>query len=244
MYYVYIYQIRDTLKFVLEAYKKMYGGDDQKAKESNTNAMEYLTGSKSSISGKLEDFEPVKQRTFRIVNYDDTLLKLASVFALGSHVVGVVKDKILVGVINQGQCFKEVTARLYDSKKFKSKLVNNCSLLKLKELNYVSTIKDPIPVTMKAIDAFEMMNKHGLSGLCVVNQNGGIAHNTSATDIKLWLQKGDQSLQVTIEKFIIDIRNQSFGDDRFPYCALKYTDSLQRAIGKLKATGYGQNDNI
>mmetsp|Transcript_32168 Transcript_32168/g.28226 ORF Transcript_32168/g.28226 Transcript_32168/m.28226 type:complete len:344 (-) Transcript_32168:29-1060(-) len=234
-----VLDIRDTLGFAIEAYKKIHGDDDQKAKE--TNAIEYLTGDSSSIGGKLEDLESVKAKSFHVVNVDDTLFQLASVFAEGCHVAGVVKDKKLVGVMTQGQFFKAVTDRLYDKKKFKTVLVNNCKLQQLSDLKYISSLAADSLVyrDMKAIDVFEEMYKKKRSGLPIVDkETGQLVHNTSASDIKLWLQKGDQSLEVTIEKFINEIRNQSFGDDRFPYCSLQYFDSLQRAIGKLKATGY------
>ena len=224
-----VLDLRDTLKYVLQAYKEIDGGndndDDNKEKDAKTKAMEYLTGE------SLKDL--CKNRPFRVVNDQDSFLKLAEVFSLGSHVVGVVnKEKKLIGVITQGSFFQLIAK---DWVPIPAINEINTTLQKILDLKYITSPIKTVSSNIKAYESFELMNNLNLSGLAVVNEKGILIHNTSATDIKLWLLKGEQSLNQSIEQFIIKIRNLAL-TEKYPITVCQLNDKFKRAIGKLKAT--------
>lgn len=83
--------------------------------------------------------------------------------------------------------------------------------VKLSEMaksKYVTSPVVTIRNTTKAYDAFEKMSTSNLSGLAVVDENGKVIHNTSATDIKLWLIH-NEALETSIETFLSNIRKMS-----------------------------------
>eukprot|EP00483_Globobulimina_turgida_P001289 UN01291 len=208
-----VLDLRDTLPYVLAAYDALYVYPDVNANAADekqnkqAQAMEYLVGKHSSLQTQTLTFL-CKNRPFRVVLSNDSLLTLANVFALGSHVVGVIDDdKKLIGVATQGYFFQQLAK--------KWKFVHTCSLNSLFKLSYITSPIISINKRTKAVDAFKIMNTENLSGLAVLNEQGMLVHNTSATDIKLWLLKGEQSLDETIELFLINIRNLSI-DERYP----------------------------
>lgn len=145
--------------------------------------------------------ELCKVRPFKYVKDDDSLLSVAALFADGCHVVGVINSKSnkneLIGIITQGYFFGQVVKKW----QFKS----NCILKELLDLKYISSPVKMIKKSLRAYDAFQTMIDNDLSGLAVVNDMGAIVHNTSATDIKLWLLSSHH-LEDTIEQFINIVR--------------------------------------
>ena len=84
--------------------------------------------------------------------------------------------------------------------------------------------------------AFSLMSKLNLSGLAVVNEDGVLVHNTSATDIKLWLI-ASSTLEDTIEQFLISIRKLSL-TERYPITVCTLKDTFKRGVQKIQATKY------
>eukprot|EP01083_Nonionella_stella_P034646 94789_1 len=227
-----VLDLRDTLKYVLEAYDKLFAlnesgqRNDEADQKSATHAIDLLhsSGMKQQTLGDL-----CKHRPFRVLNASDSLYELAAMFALGSHVVGVVEDNKLIAVCTQGYFFQQIAKRC--------KLTHTCCLSKIFELKYITSPIESVNKSTKAVEAFRLMDAHNLSGLAVLNDNGVLIHNTSATDVKLWLLKGEHSLDETIELFLINIRNLSL-TERYPITVCQLDDTFKRAMQKLQATKY------
>jgi len=226
-----VLDLRDTVKFVVESYESA-------AKKEKKLALEYLTGSPQITSNTLKYL--CQMRAFRTVRGTDSLLDVAKVLAAGSHIVGVVdgadgdaKQSKLVGILSQGSLFQQV-ASLWMAGPLKEAAVP--LLQELIESKYITSPVKSVSAKLSALSAFEQMSKLDLSGLAVVDDDGVLIHNTSATDIKLWLSASEK-LNMSIEAFLIQIRKASL-DERYPVTMCTAKDSLKRAIEKLKATKY------
>jgi len=223
-----VLDLRDTVKFVVESYSSA-------EKNKKQLALEYLTGSPQITSNTLKYL--CQMRAFRTVKGSDSLLDVAKVLAAGSHIVGVVdgdaKQTKLVGILSQGSLFQQV-ASMWLQGPFKDGA--GPLLSALMELKYITSPVKSVSSKVTALSAFESMSKLDLSGLAVVNDEGALIHNTSATDIKLWLS-ASSLLNMSIEAFLIEIRKASL-DERYPVTICTAKDSFKRAVEKLKATKY------
>mmetsp|Transcript_11062 Transcript_11062/g.16738 ORF Transcript_11062/g.16738 Transcript_11062/m.16738 type:complete len:332 (-) Transcript_11062:998-1993(-) len=222
-----VLDLRDTVKFALETYKKQ----STTLSELKQKAMEYLTSSPQITTQSLKYLSTM--RKFRTVKNTDTLLSVAQVLAKGSHIVGVIDEakNTLSGIITQGQLFQQVA----------KKWTNDCwdesvTLNDIKQRGYVTSSVKSIKSSTKAYDAFELMSKLDLSGLAVVDNDGKLIHNTSATDIKLWLV-ASSTLEDSIEQFLINIRKLSLSE-KYPITFCTLNDTFKRSVQKLQATRY------
>lgn len=226
-----VLDLRDTVKFALETYKKQ----SSTLSEIKQKAMEFLTSSPQITTQSLKYLS--QMRKFRTVKNSDTLLSVAQVLAKGSHIVGVIDEakNTLSGIITQGQLFQQVSKRwdINNQEYWNEHQVLLSDLLKLK---YISQPVKSIKSSTKAYDAFELMSKLDLSGLAVVNNDGKLIHNTSATDIKLWLIASN-TLEESIEQFLINIRKLSLSE-KYPITFCTLDDTFKRALQKLQATRY------
>merc|ERR1719266_1138113 len=146
-----------------------------------------------------------------------------------------IKKNTLSGIITQGQLFQQI------AKKWAVDIWNknneNAQKTLLSEISqYITSPVKSIKCTVKAYEAFELMSKLDLSGLAVVNQDGVLIHNTSATDIKLWLI-ASSTLEETIEQFLINIRKLSL-TERYPITVCTLNDTFKRGVQKIQATKY------
>jgi len=116
-------------------------------------------------------------------------------------------------------------------------LMAGVTLQQLIDLSFITSPVQAVAATTEARKVFQMMADKHLSGLAVVNEEGKLIHNTSATDIKLWLMAGSEALDEQIEQFLATIRKQSV-IERYPVTMCLPTDTLKRAVGKLQATKY------
>lgn len=216
-----VLDLRDTVKYALQTYHQ---GTIDKVK---AKAMEFLTVSPQITTQSLKYLS--RMCPFRCVRLTDSIVPVLQAFAHGSHIVGVIDNKNkLVGVISQGQLFQEIAKNwTFDV---------DVRLSELAKAKYVTSPVVCVRNTMKAYDAFDKMSTSNLSGLAVVNEEGKIIHNTSATDIKLWLMASN-SLEETIEQFLIDIRQLSLLE-KYPITVCYMNDGLKKAVGKLQATKY------
>lgn len=221
-----VLDLRDTVKYALQTYKKG-AVDKEKAK-----AMEYLTTAPHITTNTLKYLSRMSQ--FKLVKESDLLTKLLGLLAHGCHIVGIVKDsddgsEELITIVTQGQLFLEI------SKQWKMEDLS-ITLEELQKYKYITSPIKTIRYDMKAWEAFEKMSQYNLSGLAVVDNEGKIIHNTSATDIKMWLIASN-SLEDTIERFLINIRKLSY-NAKYPIAFCLLNDKLGKAFGKLQATRY------
>lgn len=243
-----VLDLRDTVKFALESYKKQSSA----LTEIKQKAMEYLTSSPQITTQSLKYLS--QMRKFRTVSTDDNLLNVANVLTKGCHIVGVIdKSKnTLCAIITQGQLFRRIKKlwlnknkdnnnnddKKNDDDKEEALLSDKCdiSLKQLLALKYITSPIKSIKNTVKAYEAFELMSKLDLSGLAVIDKDGVLIHNTSATDIKLWLI-ATSTLEQTIEQFLIEIRQLSL-ETKFPIAFCELDQGLSKVVNKLGATGY------
>ena len=123
-------------------------------------------------------------------------------------------------------CFVQVAA-MWNDGPFKDAQSDSVKLQSLMDLKYITSPVKSVVGSLKAADAFSQMAKFNLSGLAVVDSEGNLIHNTSATDIKLWLQS-ECKFDDTIENFLIAIRKMSL-DERFPVtmvCTMTFMPTL------------------
>jgi len=214
--------LRDTVKYALQTY---HHGNVDKAK---AKAMEFLTVSPQISTQSLKYLS--RMCPFHCVPLSDSIITVLQAFSKGSHIIGVASEdgSKLVGVMTQGQLFQQLAKKWdFDA---------DVTLLELANAKYITSPVVSINRTAKAYDSFEKMSTSNLSGLAVVDDDGKIIHNTSATDIKLWLIASN-SLEETIEEFLINIRKLS-KMEKYPFTACNMNDGIKKAIGKLQATKY------
>jgi len=217
-----VLDLRDTVKFALQTYHQ---GDIDKAK---AKAMEFLTVSPQITTQTLKYLS--RMCPFHCVRVSDQLIVVLEIFAKGSHIVGVANDEgtKLLGILSQGQLFQEI------AKKWTFNAY--VTLAELTKAKYVTSPVISIRNTAKAYEAFDKMSTANLSGLAVVNEEGKIVHNTSATDIKLWLIASN-SLDESIEQFLVNVRKMNL-QDKYPITICNLNDGIKKAVAKLQATKY------
>jgi len=227
-----VLDLRDTIKFALESYHKKVASNEDVEKE---QALMWLTASPHISTNTLSYL--AKMRPFTTIKSTDTLLAVAEALANGHHIVGIIDEakKELTNILTQGQLFQQVAA-MWSAGPFKEDASDGLKLQSLMDLKYITSPVKSVVGNVKAADAFGQMAKFNLSGLAVVDSDGNLIHNTSATDIKLWLQS-ECKFDDTIENFLISIRKMSL-DERFPVTMCVLGDSFKRAVQKLHATKY------
>jgi len=89
-----------------------------------------------------------------------------------------------------------------------------------------------------AIDAFKMMSQHGISGMAVVDEDGVLIGNISASDIKLFLDlPRAKVMQLPVQEFVNRIRRHTpSAKTRIPVVAVPDTATLGKVIAKFAAT--------
>jgi len=227
-----VLDLRDTIKFALEQYRKKVASEEDVASES---AQLWLTASPQITTGTLAYL--AKMRTFTTVKTTDSVMAVAEELAKGHHIVGVidVEKKKLTNVLTQGQLFQKVAA-MWNEGPFQGDQAHSVLLSHLMASKFITSPVKTVRGSVKAAEAFELMAQYNLSGLAVVDDGGKLIHNTSASDIKLWLQSECQ-FDESIERFLIAIRKSSL-DERVPVTTCILKDTFERAVSKLRATKY------
>lgn len=89
-----------------------------------------------------------------------------------------------------------------------------------------------------AIQAFKMMSQHRISGMAVVDEEGVLIGNISASDIKLFLEfPRAKVMQLPVQEFVNRIRRHSpSAKTRIPVVAVPDSATLGKVIAKFAAT--------
>jgi len=220
-----VFDLRDAIKFAMEVYRSKH------LKEEDVAALEYIAVAPHISTNTLAYL--ARMRKFLAVKESDSVLSVMKIVGSGSHIVGVLSSdgKQLKSILSQGQIFQQIAKYWTD---FKS----DVSIPTIRKLGYVKFPVIQISYKTTAHEAFALMANHQLSGLAVVDEDGKLVHNTSATDIKLWL-KASESLETTIEEFLVAVRKESHSSKvQFPVTSVDENAGLVKAINKLKATKY------
>merc|ERR1712228_506160 len=189
-------------------------------------------------TSKISSAFSLRTNEFCTVSAHDPLLRVLESLATGAHIVGVEdSDKQLIGIINQSILFQYVSIKWRN-------IGCDCLLQQMFDLKHISWPIQSVQYDMSAHDAFKRMSDLKMSGLAVVDDDGMLIHNTSATDLKLWRtesskkQKNDHMLDQTIEEFLINIRKESKEMTRYPTTSCRLNETLHHAIKQLAATKY------
>jgi len=224
-----VLDVRDTLAFALKTYDKETPSAIDDTQESPSEVSEQLQGQ------TVRDY--CAPDSFFSVKTSDSVLAAAQALAKGCHAIGVMSaedENSLVSILTQGELFQQAS-KLWEQGDHKG--MANVTLQQLMDLSFITSPVQGVSASTKARDVFSLMASKNLSGLAVTNNDGKLVHNTSATDIKLWLMAGSSTLNDEIERFLINIRKMSV-DERFPVTMCWPKDTLKRAVGKLQATKY------
>jgi CBS domain-containing protein len=149
------------------------------------------------------DLDLSRRNTFHAVHPTDTLLTVCELLAKGGvHRVPVVNEK------------GEVTNILSQSSLI-TFLYKNCANFtefsrSLAQLHLGSKPVISVPKDVPAIEAFRLMDKKKISGVAVVDIEGKLVGNTSASDLKLFLKTPSiDLLNMPIMQFLNKIRQEA-----------------------------------
>jgi len=109
---------------------------------------------------------------------------------------------------------------------------------KVSELKLGTSPVISISAKAPAIAAFKMMSQHGISGMAVVDDDGVLIGNISASDIKLFLDlPRAKVMQLPVQEFVNRIRRHTpSAKTRIPVVAVPDSATLGKVIAKFAAT--------
>uniref|UniRef100_A0A7S0WAG3 CBS domain-containing protein n=1 Tax=Hemiselmis tepida TaxID=464990 RepID=A0A7S0WAG3_9CRYP len=185
-------------------------------------------------AGKGNIEELAKKRPFKTFKPSEPLAQVSQALGAGSHIVGIVDEESgsLVHIVTQG-----VLIRLL------------APLLKKITLPVMVVMKSPV-ISVRAEDtaseAFEVISGRNISGLAVLDEDGGVVDNCSITDVKMLISAQDDAtsevslLQMTHDflKHHRSIQASKMGKAKLPVAKCGKADKLHQAVAKLVRTGY------
>mmetsp|Transcript_36135 Transcript_36135/g.87928 ORF Transcript_36135/g.87928 Transcript_36135/m.87928 type:complete len:224 (+) Transcript_36135:447-1118(+) len=175
------------------------------------------------------------KRPFRTFKPSEPLAKVAEALGAGSHIVGIVDEETggLLHIVTQGVLIRLLAPLLK----------------KLTTIPVKSLMKSPV-ISVKSEDtastAFEVISSKNISGLAVLDEDGGVVDNCSITDVKMLISaQDDTSSEVSLVQRIEDflkyhrtIQASKMGKAKLPVAKCGKGDKLYQAVAKLVRTGY------
>jgi CBS domain-containing protein len=162
------------------------------------------------------------------VSPNDSLLDICEILAKGVHRVPVMDKGEIVNIISQSSIIQFLHKHNKELAPFTSK--------KIGEIKIGSKPVITVNKTTVAIDAFRLMDNKKISGLAVVDEAGRFVGNTSASDLKLFMQTLSlEILKQPVSQFLNTLRQESI-DIRVPTISVGSNDTVQTAISKLAMT--------
>eukprot|EP00035_Acanthoeca_spectabilis_P005500 m.114435 g.114435 ORF g.114435 m.114435 type:complete len:396 (-) comp13053_c0_seq1:5318-6505(-) len=169
-----------------------------------------------------------RRHGFRCVGSDATLDDVAKLLVhKGCHRVPVMNmEGEIVNIISQSSIIK-----FLDS--------NNERLGALGRHTIAQSMCGTSPVlsvkaTDSVLDAFKLMAVNDITGVAIVDDSGELIANTSATDLKLFLQNPSVSLGISVLEFTSKVRQLDL-KAVYPAMGVKPSDTLAHVLGKLAA---------
>jgi CBS domain-containing protein len=217
--------MRDLVSFVV------FIDDDQKSDAPNNLSDILLKGSKL-FKVPLEGVTCTylsRRNPFHSVKNSDNLLNVCEILAKGVHRVPIVNDKgEAINIISQSTIINFLHKNI---SLFHTDLSKSISELGIGTKPVFAVSKDT-----PAIETFRLMDNKKISGVAVVDHEGRLVGNTSASDLKLFLKTPSiELLQMPIMNFLNKIRQESI-DISSPTITCRSRDSLEFAIGKIAST--------
>mmetsp|Transcript_21825 Transcript_21825/g.56915 ORF Transcript_21825/g.56915 Transcript_21825/m.56915 type:complete len:206 (-) Transcript_21825:2759-3376(-) len=172
-----------------------------------------------------------RRHPFRSVKDSATLADVTDLLTrTRCHRVPVVNDEgVVVNVISQSAVVDILNLRLHEPalSELAGKTVNDAGCGTAPVLTVRST--DTI------LDALDIMAKHDIMGLGIVDEGGRLVANTSASDVKEFLQNPSTSLSLPALDFVSLVRKHDLKAVH-PAMSVRSTDTLAHLIAKLAAT--------
>lgn len=247
--YINFLDVRDLLSYVVFVYEfeEQRAKDRERSKELAREFLDLLlTPPRPESPKELSEDKAVQFRDprhdisikylsarnrFVPVTVKDSVLKVAELLSHPdiNRVPVLDESGNLVDIISQSALIKFMSAHHEE--------LTPVLLQKLEDLGMARKPVVTVPETERAANVFKLMNVKRLSSVGVVDRAGRIIGNTSASDLKLFIQKPSlHILRLPIVEFINIIRQQDL-KERIPVVSVRTTDTLGKAIGKLAATG-------
>jgi len=221
--------MKDLVSFVV------YIDDDQKSDVPNDLKELVMYGSKMfkvPLEGVTTTFiqDLSRRNAFIPVVGSDSLWKVCEILAKGVHRVPVVDEKgDVTNIISQSS----IIAFLHQhASELKGEFSKTNSELNIGTKPVMSDNQNT-----SAIETFRLMDNKKISGVAVVDDNGKFVGNTSASDLKLFMNTLSLDLlKLPINSFLKAIRQESVDLDKVPTISCTTNDSLSLLVAKLYAT--------
>jgi len=165
------------------------------------------------------------------VKSTDSLFKVAELLANPKvHRVPVLNEENqLVDIISQSTMLKYIQKHVQDLEPGMSVTLEQLGMAR----KPVATVKS----TDTALEVFRVLSMTGRSGLAIVDEDGALVANISASDMKLFIANPSFSLlQTPIIEYLNIIRRQKL-KETVPVVIVKQHHTLAKVIRKLVATG-------
>jgi len=162
------------------------------------------------------------------VSPSSSLLDVCEILASGVHRVPVMDNGEIVNIVSQSSIIQFLQQHHKELAPLTSK--------KISEIKIGSKPVVTVNKSTPAIDAFRLMDNKKISGLAVVDEGGRFVGNTSASDLKLFMQTLSlEILKQPISQFLNTLRQESI-DIRVPTISVTSHDTVQTVISKLAST--------
>eukprot|EP00184_Porphyridium_aerugineum_P000217 CAMPEP_0184696164 /NCGR_PEP_ID=MMETSP0313-20130426/3548_1 /TAXON_ID=2792 /ORGANISM="Porphyridium aerugineum, Strain SAG 1380-2" /LENGTH=319 /DNA_ID=CAMNT_0027154737 /DNA_START=108 /DNA_END=1067 /DNA_ORIENTATION=+ len=186
---------------------------------------------------KAADFCREKGKGYETVTVDQPLRAAVDLFAKGIHRCSVMdaNNAIVVGTLSQSLALRFLAARMDSA-------FPNVITKRIGDLNMGNRPAVCIEERKNVIEGMDIMYKHKLSSIAVIDETGRLTGNLSLSDIKYVFQsRAYQMLWYTVKSFIKVLRERqplesNMAMDTFPFFDITKERTLQLAIQKMIAT--------
>lgn len=206
--------VLDILAYLVHVCGKLQRGPDRESWEISTDTLHMMKQRAKEFNmtevGELIDFS--KRNRFVAMRETATVRMCIDQWLHGIHRVAVLDNRgWLTGVLSQFSVVEYLA--MIDASQVKE-LQTNCG-------NFIFKTENPMCIGCHtpAIDAFMLMHNRGLSSLGLLDVNGKLVGNISASDLKGITSLGFNALLTSCETFLQDVRSfQRRGKDFIVWC--------------------------
>mmetsp|Transcript_5221 Transcript_5221/g.14018 ORF Transcript_5221/g.14018 Transcript_5221/m.14018 type:complete len:322 (+) Transcript_5221:32-997(+) len=226
-----VFSYRSLLHYFLKQYP---AGEDAPPSLASLDLRAALMKATPDI--KAADFCRERNREIHILRPEQPLKDAVELFGSGIHRCSVVDSNSAVkGVLSQSLALRYIAQHLIELKDVVGKPISSFDALGAKPAIYIESRRN-------VIEGMELMYKHKLSAVAVVDNAGKLSGNLSLSDIKyVFRTRSYQMLWYTVASFVKLLREkmsleQNAGMDTFPFFDITRDKSLNLAIQKIVAT--------
>jgi len=206
--------VLDILAYLVHVCGKLHSGPGRESWEISTDTLHMMKQRAKEFNmtqvGELIDFS--KRNRFAAMRETATVRMCIDQWLHGVHRVACLDNRgWLTGVLSQFSVVEYLA--LIDPSQVKE-LQNTAG-------NFIFKTENPLCIgcNTSVIDAFMVMHNYGLSALGLLDTNGKLVGNISASDLKGLTAQGFNSLLLPCESFLQDVRSfQRRGEDFVVWC--------------------------